>query len=64
LALSDSNSYEQWADEGSFDMQQRAHLRWKQMLLDYEPPPMDRAVDEALLAFVAKKKRSMEDAWY
>jgi trimethylamine--corrinoid protein Co-methyltransferase len=34
------------------------------MLVHYEPPPMDPATDEALKAFIAKRKESMPDAWH
>ena len=33
-------------------------------LADYQAPPMDLAVDEALRDFIARKKASMDDAWY
>jgi len=62
--LADTNSFEQWTEDGSKDMQQRAYERWTKMLREYEAPPIDEAVDEALLEFIAKKKASMDDAWY
>ena len=62
--LADTNSFEQWTEDGSKDMQQRAYERWTKMLQDYEAPPMDQSVEEALLEFMAKKKASMDDAWY
>ena len=33
------------------------------MLKDYEAPPLDPAIDEALTEFIAKKKDSMPDAF-
>ncbi len=33
------------------------------MLADYEAPPLDPAIDEALQEFIAKKKASMPDAF-
>ncbi len=33
------------------------------MLADYEAPPLDPAVDEALQEFITKKKASMPDAF-
>ena len=33
---------------------QRANAIWKQMLKDYEMPPIDPVIDEALQAFIAK----------
>ena len=62
--LTDSNSFEQWSEDGSQDMQQRACAQWKKMLKEYEMPSIDAAVDEALLDFIARRKASMEDAWY
>ncbi len=62
--LTDSESFEQWRDGGEQDIRQRAHELWKSMLLNYEAPAIDPAVDEALRDFVAKRKASMEDAWY
>jgi len=62
--LADTSSYEQWTDEGGHDLQQRANLRWKEMLADYETPAIDPAVDEALLDFMARKKRERPDQWH
>ena len=62
--LADSSSFEQWRDAGAQDAQTRANARWKQKLRDYEPPALDPAVDEALQAFIAKRKASMPDMWH
>ncbi len=62
--LADTNSFEQWSDDGQEDMQQRANRRWKQILAHYEQPPMDPAIDQALLDFIADKKNTMPDRWY
>jgi trimethylamine--corrinoid protein Co-methyltransferase len=32
------------------------------MLAEYELPPLDPAIDEALLAFIAERKGSFEDS--
>jgi trimethylamine--corrinoid protein Co-methyltransferase len=63
-AITDNNSFEQWASEGSKDMAQRSHERCMQMLNNYEAPALDPAVDEALLEFIAKSKAAMPDANY
>jgi trimethylamine--corrinoid protein Co-methyltransferase len=34
------------------------------MLADYEPPAIDPAVDEALLAYMAEQKAAFEDRDY
>jgi trimethylamine--corrinoid protein Co-methyltransferase len=54
--LADSNSYEQWLAEGEKDANQRALDKAKAMLESYVPPPLDPAVDEALLAFIAERE--------
>ena len=61
--IADNSSYEQWEEEGSLDAAQRANKVWKQTLADYEPPPIDDAVDEALLDYMARRKESMPDAF-
>ncbi|MDH3466725.1 MAG: trimethylamine methyltransferase family protein, partial [Gammaproteobacteria bacterium] len=62
--FADTDSFEQWTDNGSKDMQQRAYEKWTQMLAEYEAPPIDAGIDEELRAFVATRKASMADAWY
>ncbi len=61
-ALADNNSAEQWEAEGSMDMAQRANAAWKKMLREYEPPPIDPAVDEALLDYINRRKGSFPDS--
>ena len=61
--VADNNSFEQWQAEGGLDTAQRANAIWKKMLADYEAPPLDPAIDEALTEFIAKKKDSMPDAF-
>ncbi|MGI9492247.1 MAG: trimethylamine methyltransferase family protein, partial [Geminicoccaceae bacterium] len=61
---SDSNSYEQWLAEGSSDAASRANKQWKALLEAYEDPGLDPAIDEALRAYVEKRKASMPDASY
>jgi len=59
---SDNNSYEQWLEDGSLDAPQRANAIWKRMLEEYEAPPIDEGVDEALREFVIKRKASFPDS--
>ena len=61
-AVADNNSFEQWQAEGGLDMAQRANRIWKEMLAAFEAPPLDAAIDEALLAFIAEKKASFPDS--
>ena len=62
--MSDSENVESWEERGAKDAQQRAFERWQKMLQDYEAPPIDPAVDEALRDFVARRKDELPDAWY
>ncbi len=61
--VADNNSFEQWEAEGSQDAAVRANGLWKKMLADYEAPPIDPGVDEALNAFMAQKRESMPDSF-
>ena len=62
--IADNNSFEQWELEGSQDMTVRANHVWKSMLNDYEAPPMDPAIDEALLEFMSRRKAEFPDQNY
>ena len=54
--VSDWRNFESWEEAGSPDAAQRANKIWKQLLADYEEPPLDPAVREELEAFVARRK--------
>lgn len=60
--LADNNSFEQWEAEGSADITRRANALWKRQLADYEEPPLDPAVDEALLDYMSRRKASFPDS--
>jgi len=60
--ITDNNSFEQWESEGSKDHAQRCHARYKKLLAEYEAPPLDPAIDEALLDFIRQRKDSMPDS--
>ncbi len=62
--IADNNSVEQWQAEGSKDAAMRANGLWKKMLADYEAPPLDVGIDEALRAFMDQRRASMPDAAY
>ena len=57
-SVADNNSFEQWKAEGSRDAAQRANAIWKRMLSEYEAPVIDPAVDEALIDYIARRKRA------
>ena len=60
--IADNNSYEQWLEDGGLDAAQRANTIWKRMLNEYEAPPLDDGIDEALLEFIVKRKASFPDS--
>ena len=53
--LSDWRNFETWEEGGSIDATRRANGIWKQLLAEYEPPPMDPAIAEELDAFVDRR---------
>ena len=61
-SIADNNSYEQWESEGSQDSTTRASLIWKKMLAEYEPPPIDEAVDQELREWIERRKASFPDS--
>lgn len=62
--IADNNSFEQWEQDGSLDSAQRANAIWKRMLAEYEAPPIDPAIDEALLDFIKRRKSEFKDMNY
>ncbi len=62
--LSDTQPFETWSERGGADMAIRANAKWKKQLSDYEAPPLDEAVEEALQDFMARKKSSLPDIWH
>ncbi|HLX34557.1 MAG TPA: trimethylamine methyltransferase family protein [Candidatus Limnocylindrales bacterium] len=60
--IADNNSFEQWLEDGGLDAAQRANRIWKRMLAEYEAPPIDDGVDEALLEYIVRRKASFPDS--
>ena len=54
--LADSRNFENWEEGGSPDTQVRANRIWKQLLSEYQQPPLDPAIDEELDDYVARRK--------
>jgi trimethylamine--corrinoid protein Co-methyltransferase len=54
--VSDWRNFESWSDDGARDATQRANTVWQQLLEQYEQPPLDPAIDDALVEFVARRK--------
>lgn len=55
--LSDWRNYESWQAAGALTTPERAGALARQLLREFEPPPMDPAVREELVAFVERRKR-------
>ena len=62
--VADNNSFEQWELDGSLDAARRANGIWKRMLREYEAPPLDPAIDEALVDYINRRKSAFEDREY
>ena len=54
--LSDWRNFETWQEDGSRSATERAHLLYKDILAQFEPPPLDPAIAEELEAFVTRRK--------
>lgn len=54
--LSDWSNFENWRDRGEVTTVQRAKKLWKQIVSEFEAPPMDVAIREELDSFVARRK--------
>ncbi|MEO1318756.1 MAG: trimethylamine methyltransferase family protein, partial [Pseudomonadota bacterium] len=59
----DYRPYETWADDGGADSFWLAHKRIEKMMSEYQQPPLDPAIGEALAAYVAERKASEPDAY-
>jgi trimethylamine--corrinoid protein Co-methyltransferase len=54
--LSNRQNYESWQEAGSEDIAVRANTIWKQLLNEYEQPPLDPAIEEELVAYADKRR--------
>ena len=61
-SIADNNSFEQWEAEGLVRHDDARERRWKKMLAEYEPPPIDEAVDEELTEWIERKKACFPDS--
>jgi trimethylamine--corrinoid protein Co-methyltransferase len=57
--LSDWRNFEAWQEDGARSATERANRIWKQLLAEYQAPPLDPGVGEALDAFVERRKREI-----
>ena len=58
----DNNSIEQWQAEGGIDITERALIRARAMLDEYEEPQLDQGINEALLDYIARRERDIPAA--
>lgn len=61
-SLSDRLGYDTWALAGGEDAATRANRIWKEMLAQYEQPPLDPAIAEALDEYVARRGRELANS--
>ena len=59
----DYRPFETWAEAGGPDSMALANARVRRMLAEYEAPPIDAALGEALQEFVDRRKASEPDAF-
>ena len=57
--LFDYDSAENWILNGSVDIYEKANQRYKQILQEYQQPVLDPAIDEALRAYVERRKPTL-----
>jgi trimethylamine--corrinoid protein Co-methyltransferase len=57
--LSNRQNFEAWQDAGSPDIAERAHTIWTQLLAEYQQPPLDPAIDEALVDYVERRRPAL-----
>lgn len=60
--LSDWSNFENWTDAGARNATERAALIWKKLLAEYQAPPLDPAVKEAIEEYVARRSAELSHA--
>jgi trimethylamine--corrinoid protein Co-methyltransferase len=59
--LSSSDNFERWTRTGGLDTAARASNIYRQVLNDYEAPPLDDAIREELAAYVSRRRTELGD---
>jgi trimethylamine--corrinoid protein Co-methyltransferase len=57
--LMDYTDIDQWVEEGSHSAAWAASQKVKQLLANYQPPVLDDALDQDLLAYITKRKQEI-----
>jgi len=60
--VSSRQNFESWQEAGSKDTAIRANKIWKSLLAQYEKPPIDPGIEEALGEYAARRKREIAGA--
>lgn len=59
--VASTENFERWRKNGSLDHAARASRRWRELLEQYERPPLDEAVEEELVEFVERRAVEVGD---
>ena len=64
--ISTRQSLDVWQASGALDAEKRANHLWKQLLKEYQAPPIDSNVKQALEDYVTRRERELEgiDLYY
>ncbi|NCF25941.1 MAG: methyltransferase [Gammaproteobacteria bacterium] len=54
--LSDWRNYEAWEEAGAHTVTERANKLYREILTDFEPPPLEKARSDELVEFIARRK--------
>jgi len=60
--LADRDSFETWSAAGAHPAEERATAAWQELLGRYEQPPLDEAVDAALLEYMTRRRTEIDPA--
>jgi trimethylamine--corrinoid protein Co-methyltransferase len=55
--VSNWDNYDTWVERGQVSAEVRANQIWKQLLEEYEQPPLDAGIDDQLKDYMARRKR-------
>lgn len=58
--VSDWDNYENWVEKGSLSAADRANATWKRLLKEYQEPPLDPAIHEAVTDYAERRKREID----
>ena len=61
--VTDWSNYETWAENGSIETAERANRLFKQILADYEEPPLDPGILEQIDEYVERRKTEIKPDW-